>query len=349
MKNYKLLYYSILTVFLLGLYSCNSTKENMFSFDKKSFKSQYTRNESMQIGIENPENKAIDSIIFYLNEKNIGAQKGAGAFKFELKNQILGLQDVKALVYFEGKNQEIVSKIEIVSSIEPQLLNYKIVNTFPHDTTSFTEGFEFYGNDLYEGTGQKGTSRLLKTQYQTGKIVDYIKLDNQYFGEGITILKDKVYQLTWQDKLGFIYDLKTWKLEKTFPFDQNIEGWGLTNDGTHLYQSDGTARIWTMDAATQKMVSHINVYSGSTKIESLNELEWMNGKLLANIWHKDAIVVIDPNSGAVEGIVDLSALHQKIKSKSEEAVLNGIAFKKSTNTIFVTGKNWDKTFEITLQ
>jgi glutamine cyclotransferase len=231
------------------------------------------------------------------------------------------------------------------SNIEPKLLNYTVLNTYPHDIASFTEGLEFYKDTLYESIGLYKSSKLLKTDYKTGRIYKSLKLDDRYFGEGITFINNKIYQLTWQEKTGFIYNANTWKLEKTFTYDKDIEGWGMTNDGKYIYQTDKTEKIWKMDPETQKMVDYVNVYSGDSKIPSINELEWINGKIYCNVWQKDAIAVVNPNSGAVEGILDMSGLRKLIQYPKAE-VLNGIAYNPKTKTIFITGKNWDKMFEI---
>jgi glutamine cyclotransferase len=264
-----------------------------------------------------------------------------------LKDQKLGYQNLKALVYYEGENSEATARIELVSNVQPKLLQYKIVNTYPHDTAAFTEGLEFYKDTLYESTGQKGSSFFRKYDYKTGKIYKQVDLDSKYFGEGITFLNDKLYQLTWQEKTGFIYNANTLKLEKTFAYDKDIEGWGMTNDGKYIYQTDKTEKIWKMDPDTQKMIDYINVYSGESKIKSINELEWINGKIYTNVWQKDAIAVVNPSNGAVEGILDLSGLRKLTKTTPDD-VLNGIAYNPKTKTIFVTGKNWDKLFEITV-
>ena len=219
------------------------------------------------------------------------------------------------------------------------------MNTFAHDTLAFTEGLEFYRDTLIESTGQKGISHFRKYDYKTGKIFKQVNLENEYFGEGITVINNKIYQLTWQSNVGFIYDANTLKKLKTFPYDKKIEGWGMTHDDKHIYQSDGTEKIWKMDPETQKMVDYINVYTNSNKIKSINELEWIDGKIYGNIWQKDAIAVINPTTGAVEGVLDLSGLRGKVKAKPED-VLNGIAYNPKNKTIFVTGKNWDKLFEI---
>jgi glutamine cyclotransferase len=235
----------------------------------------------------------------------------------------------------------------LVSNVTPKLLNFKIVNTYPHDTSSFTEGLEFFRDTLYEGTGLRGFSKLLKTDYKTGKIYKSLKLEDQDFGEGITFINNQLFQLTWEEKKGFIYNVDTWKVEKTFTYDKPIEGWGMTNDGKVIYQSDGTEKIWKMNPANQKMIDYVNVYSGSSKIKSVNELEYINGKIYCNIWQKDAIAVVNPENGKVEGIINLASLRKFIKYKEAE-VLNGIAYNPKTKTIFVTGKKWEKLFEISV-
>ncbi|HEY0090844.1 MAG TPA: glutaminyl-peptide cyclotransferase, partial [Flavobacterium sp.] len=293
----------------------------------------------------NPHAKAVDSIIYYVNDKNIGAVKGASKLTYELKDAKLGYQNLKALVYFEGKTSEAEDRIELVSDVQPSLLSYTVVNTYPHDITSFTEGLEFYRDTLYESGGQYGTSKLFKYDYKTGKVFKNQNLEAKYFAEGITIIDNKIYQLTYKENTGFIYNANTWKLEKTFTYDKKVEGWGMANDGKFIYQSDGTEKIWKMDPQTQKMVDYVNVYSESGKIKSVNELEFINGKLYGNIWQKDAIAVIDPANGAVTAILNLADLRKELKNPNAE-VLNGIAYNPKTKTLFVTGKNWDKLFEI---
>ncbi len=345
MKNYNLLSFILLGTILISCNGSKNTTEKHFSFDDSKFKKHYYNEDALSLGLVNTENKKIDSIIYYVNDKNIGSKKGLDKINFDLKDQKLGYQNLKALVYFEGESQEITSRVELVSNIQPKLLNYTIVNTFAHDTLNFTEGLEFYRDTLYESTGQKGSSYFRKYNYKTGKVFRQIDLDKQYFGEGITMLNDKIYQLTWQSNVGFVYNANTLKLEKTFNYDKPIEGWGMTNDGKFLYQSDGTEKIWKMDAETLKMIDYVNVYSGSSKIKSVNELEFIYGKIYGNIWQKDAIAVINPENGAVEAVLNLVGLRKFVKNKTAE-VLNGIAFNPKTKTLFVTGKHWDKIFEI---
>lgn len=345
MKNYK-----ALSIILLGLAlgSCGDSKKNAssyFSFNNSDFKEHYQSNDKVNLEINNSQNKTIDSIIYYVNDVKITSVEGNNKTTIDLKNKKLGYQNLKALVYFEGDNVAVSDRIELVSDISPKLLTYKIVNTYPHDTDSYTEGLEFYKDTLYESGGSYNKSKFFKYDYKTGKKFNQVNLDGKYFGEGLTIINNKLYLLTWKENTGFIYNPNTFKLEKTFTFDKNIEGWGMTNDGKNIYHSDGTEKIWTMNPETQKMTDYINVYTNSSKIKSVNELEWIDGKIYGNIYQKDAIAVIDPKSGSVEAVIDLSALKNQIKNK-EADVLNGIAYNPKTKTIFVTGKNWEKMFEI---
>ncbi|CAM2984311.1 glutaminyl-peptide cyclotransferase [Flavobacterium frigoris] len=344
--------YNFLSFILLGiaLVSCNDQKKGentVFTFDISTFKEQYQPQEAINLGVSNLNTKKVDSVIYYVNDKKIASKKGLDTFKFEFKDQKLGYQNLKALVYYEGQNAEATARVELVSNIQPKLLKYKIVNKYPHDTLSFTEGLEFYRDTLYESTGQKESSYFRKYDYKTGKVYYQHDLDKKYFGEGITFINGKLYQLTWQEKTGFIYNANTLKLEKTFAYEKDIEGWGMTNDGKYIYQTDKTEKIWKMDPETQKMIDYVNVYSGSSKIKAINELEWINGKIYTNVWQKDAIAVVNPTTGSVEGILDMSGLKKLVKNTNAD-VLNGIAYNPKTKTIFVTGKYWDTLFEITV-
>jgi glutamine cyclotransferase len=336
----------------LGVIS-NSCKEdenalkNLFSIENASIKPILKLEESIYLVLQNKENKTIDSVVYYINEKRVGSVRGNEKLPFALKNQKLGNQSIKALIYFEGKNIDITSGFSIYASNEPKILNYTIVNTYPHDINAYTQGFEFYNGTLLEGTGQYKESTLRKTDYKTGKVTEQIKLDDKYFGEGITVLKDKIYQLTWKEKTGFVYDAITFKLEKTFSFE--TEGWGITNDGEKLYMSDGTEKIYIINPDTFKVEDFINVYTNGAKIEAVNEMEWINGRIWANIYQKDAIAVINPKTGAVENVINCSELRSKVTQHPELDAFNGIAFNPITKTYFVTGKNWDKTFEIVVE
>ena len=344
MKNFKTLTFILLSLLLVKCIDKNNAK-NIFSIDETAFKAMFHNTDTLQLSLKNEQNKVIDSIVYSLNDKKIGAVKNNSKFNYVLKNQKLGYQNIKAIAYFEGQNTETSSRIEIFSAIEPKIVTYTILNTYPHDTKSFTEGLEFYNGFLYESTGQNGSSYIGKTDYKTGKTVQKVNLDAKYFGEGITFLNGKLFQLTWKDSTGFIYNANTMQLEKSFQFDKKIEGWGMTNDKTNMYQSDGTEKIWKMNPENQKIIDYINVYTNSTKLTKINELEWINGKIYANIWLKDTVIIINPENGSVEALVDFSGL-RKLTNVTPDDNLNGIAYNPATKTIFVTGKNWDKMFEV---
>ncbi|PAM93873.1 glutamine cyclotransferase [Flavobacterium sp. IR1] len=345
--------YNFLSIILLGitLIGCGDTKKgenSLFNIDDSAFQAHFLQEEAVSIAILNPNSKEIDSIVYFVNDKKVGSQKGSQKFNFPLKDQKLGYQYLKATVYYGSNSSDATKRIELVSNVTPKPFKYKVVNTYEHDAKAFTEGLEFYKDTLYESTGQEGASFIKKYDYKTGKIYKQIDLDKKYFGEGITFINDKLFQLTYQNKVGFIYDAKTLKLEKTFNYEKEIEGWGMTNDGKYIYQTDGTEKIWKVDPATQKMIDYVNVYSGTSKIKAINELEWINGKIYTNVWFKDAIAVVNPDSGAVEGILDMSGLRKLMTGVKTDDVLNGIAYNPKTKTIFVTGKNWNKMFEISV-
>lgn len=348
MKKYNFLATILLGITLIGCGDKNKTENSLFNIDDSAFPAHFLPQESISLGVLNPKSKKIDSISYFLNDKKIGSTKNTEKFKFELKDLRLGYQYIKATVYFGPESSDATKRIEVVSDVKPQLLKYKIINTYPHDKKSFTEGLEFYKDTLYESTGQEGASFIRKYDYKTGKTFKQINLDQEYFGEGITFINGKLFQLTYKNKKGFIYNANTLKLEKTFDFEKDIEGWGMTNDGKYIYQTDGTEKIWKVNPATQKMTDYLNVYSGTSKIKAINELEWINGKIYTNIWFKDAIAVVNPTSGAVEGILDLSGLRKLMTDVTKDDVLNGIAYNPKTKTILVTGKNWSKMFEITV-
>jgi len=354
MKNYNFLYIILLGITLVNCGDTKKGENSLFTFNKSNFKEQYQPQEAIELGILNPNAKEIDSIVYYVNDKKVGTRKGVEKLSLELKDQKLGYQNLKALVYFESDNSEATERIELVSNVQPKLLKYTIVNTYPHDIEAYTQGLEFYRDTLYEGTGngegkktgKRGISSLRKTNYKTGEIYKKVELTEQYFGEGITILSNKVYQLTWLNNVGYVYNADTFRKEKTLPYYKNMQGWGLTNDGQNLYMTDSSERIRILNPENFKEIDYINVYSAGTKIKAVNELEWIDGKIYGNIYQKDAIAIINPKNGAVEGIINLVDLTKKISKLPDTDVLNGIAYNPKTKTIFVTGKNWDKMFEI---
>ena len=221
---------------------------------------------------------------------------------------------------------------------------FTIVKKYPHDHRAFTQGLAIANGQLYEGTGKTGSSSLRQVDLETGKVERSVPLNDIYFGEGITILNDKVYQLTWQNRMGLVYDLKTFALEKTFQYTG--EGWGLTTDGQSLIMSDGTSVIRFLDPNNFQVIKRISARTSQGKVDKLNELEFINGEIWANLWYEDRIARISPVSGGVLGWIDLSSLYPRSRRTTAEDVLNGIAYDSENDRLFVTGKNWPALFEI---
>ena len=179
----------------------------------------------------NNKNKTIDSVVYFSNGERLGSVKGNEKFSLDLNGKKLGYHQLKALVYFDKDTVSTKTRIEVASGVVPKLLKYTVVNSYPHDVNAFIEGYEFYNDTLIESTGLKGKSYFAKVDYKTGQLFKKVDLDAQYFGEGITIINDKVYKLTWENQEGFVYDAKTMKKIKSFKYDKPVEGWGMTNDG----------------------------------------------------------------------------------------------------------------------
>ena len=231
-----------------------------------------------------------------------------------------------------------------IKYLTPENISYSILKVYPHDTSSFTQGLIIYNGNMYEGTGEKGSSKLLKVDYTTGKIEKSISLDDKYFGEGISILHDTVYQLTWKEKTVFLYDLNFKKL-KEIPF--NTEGWGITNDGKQLIVSDGSSNLYFYEPGSFKLLRMQGITEAGNPAFNINELEYIDGFIYANQWQYNYILKINPSNGQVVGKVDLTEVVNRVRAKDPKAdFLNGIAYNAETKKIYVTGKRWPELYEI---
>jgi glutamine cyclotransferase len=285
---------------------------------------------------------AIDSVLYAIN-----GQKSSKNNQFDLSNKRLGVHTISAIVFYNGnKNKKVTNTVLHLAAKSPITYKYEIVNEYPHDANAFTQGLEYHNGYLYESTGLHKQSSLRKVELETGKVLEKIDLESKYFAEGMTIKDNKIYQLTWQSNQGFIYDLNKFEFEKVFGYGKSIEGWGLTHDDTHLIKTDGTERMWFINTDTYKEDYFIETYTNKRKVDKLNELEYINGKIFANVWQKNYILIVNPKNGAIDGILDLNGLQSKAGQRGEDNVLNGIAYDKENNRLFVTGKKWNKLFEI---
>lgn len=219
-----------------------------------------------------------------------------------------------------------------------------IFDSFPHDPAAFTQGLTYRDGFLYESTGRYGKSSLRKTNPTTGKILARTDLPRKFFGEGLTIIGDSVYQLTWKSGRGFIYGKED--LKRRGEFTYSTEGWGLTDDGTHLIMSDGTEKLYFLSPKNFEVTKVLSVKENGSAVARLNELEYVEGRIYCNIWHSDDIVIVDPESGIVKRRISFGQLRERLSLSSDAGVLNGIAWKPSSRTFLVTGKNWSEVFEI---
>jgi len=238
------------------------------------------------------------------------------------------------------------SKEYIPATNEITRYTYEIVQTYPHDRNAFTQGLVFEDGILYEGTGLRGRSTIRKVVLETGEGLQLLELYGQFFGEGITIWKDRIIQLTWQSNTGFVYKKDTFELIDKFTYP--TEGWGITHDGTHLIMSDGSSTIYFRDPESLQEIDRIEVFAGSGPVVRLNELEYVQGEIYANIWQTDYIARIDPKTGRVTGWINLTGLLKPEVLNQPVDVLNGIAYDSKNDRLFVTGKLWPTLFEIKL-
>ena len=345
MKNTTYIALLFLAIFCSSCGSKNQNANTLFAIEIQDNKKAISNAETLNFRVKSKKGDPIDTVIFNVNGQEIPANNNLEG-SFDFSNTTLGNKVISAEIKSGSMTYRVSKSITVLSSLKPIVYDYKILETYPHAINAYTQGLEFVGDVLYESTGQYGESSLRKTDYKTGRVEKNIPLDGQYFAEGLTIVKDKLYQLTWRENMGFIYDLETLEKTGTFAYNKSKQGWGLCNDGTSLYKSDGTSKIWKLNSETLAEEGYIEMYTNTSKIDNVNELEWINGAIYANIYTKPAIAIIDPSNGAVKGVINLKGLKKKVTQHNKLDVLNGIASKGEPNIIYVTGKNWDKLFKI---
>ena len=341
-----------LTLFIISvfLFSCGNKKENK-AVSNSSFNSPESGQLVKSGALVNIDlaysDGLIDSIQYFVDAKKINTKADTSIYQLKTTDLPLGSRLITAKIFRKGVLEEVSANIVLASSKVPKRYGYKIINTYNHSINSYTEGLEFHDGFFYEGTGTEGKSKLMKVSLD-GKILKEISLDGQYFGEGITVIGNKIIQLTYTEKVGFEYDKVTFKLLKTFPYNHAAEGWGLTFDGETVYNTDGSNRIFLLDKNTYQPKSFIEVYDNVGPVNSLNELEWIDGKIYANIYQSELVAIINPKTGEVEAYINFIGLPKGLVADEGNDVLNGIAYDKKGKRLFVTGKNWDKLFHIEL-
>jgi glutamine cyclotransferase len=291
----------------------------------------------------------IDSVVFFLaGSREHACHEEPYRFEFNTGNRPVGILPIRAVSWLPGGQREYHNlQVILLSDLVPENLPYRIVNVYPHDIKAYTQGLTFEDGYLYEGTGQYNESSLRKVEIKTGEPVRLTMLAGDIFGEGITIFNNRIYQLTYKSQVGFVYEKETFKrIQKVYY--QNKEGWGLTHDGTHLIMSDGSNRIYYMDPSYFTEIRQLEVYDNKGPVSRLNELEYIEGKIFANIYGEYEIVIIDPETGKVSGKLDMSGILGEAERHSRIDVFNGIAWDPDKRMLYVTGKYWPSLFEVSI-
>ena len=296
-----------------------------------------------------------DSIVYLVDSVRVGSSKDSTGLSLKTDSMALGPRVITARVYQEGKKQEVSTNIVLLPSKAPEEYTYKVLKTFPHDTSCYTEGLVYQDGFLYESGGgyltppggeeADGQSSLRKVELNTGKVLNKVMIDPKVFAEGISIVGNKIIQLTWKEKIGYVYEKDSFKLLNTFQNNVGIEGWGMCFDGKKLYMDDSSNRIWFLDKDTYRQTGFIDVYDDRGPVNEINELEFIDGKIYANVYRTNYIIVIDPKTGAVLERMDMSALYPEPRTPPAE-VLNGIAYDASGKRIFITGKKWQHLYQV---
>jgi len=345
MNSMKLSFAAILFVLIN---SCGGTSDitQLFDIQLEGKKKQFQKGQSVGVAILNKKDKEIGEPEYSIDGNVL--QKVNGKLTFDIKK--LGSKKLVAKIPYENKVVEISKSIKILAQKSPEIYTYTITNTYPHDPGAYTQGLEFSDGFLYESTGKKGHSTLRKVDFKTGEVLENIKLENSIFGEGITILNDKIYQLSWQSGIGYVYNKSDLTKIETFTYGDSKQGWGFCNDGEKLFKSDGTEKIWYLDPQTLVETGYIEIVTNKSIFNKANELEYVDGKIYANVYGKESMMIIDAASGAIEGVINFGGL-KKLIAKGEEwdeqnSVLNGVAYHPERKSFFVTGKNWNKLFEV---
>lgn len=342
MKNRLTLVFSLLSV--LSLIGCKTGKLEFVS-PVSGHRALY--GETLKITLHFPQPQ-LDSVIYSVDGTILEKRQDTSSLLLDTKNLALGDRSLTAKVYVNGKEDIAYSNIRVLPEAAKNY-GFEVVNTYPHAIDAYTQGLQFADGFLYESTGSPhGTelkTSLRKVELTTGKVLQKEEIDGDHFGEGMTIVGNKIVFLTWRSNIGFFYDKSTFKQLGTFQYGNSKEGWGLTYDGNHLIKSDGSERLYFLHPETGQEQNFITVYDENGAVDNLNELEYIDGKVYANVYQQDIIVIINPQTGIVEGKINLVGLYTENRQQYDNE-MNGIAYDPVAKRLFVTGKLWSKLFEI---
>lgn len=319
------------------------TQKNKLEFLHPDSGKRIAYGEQVKLTLNFP-NLVIDSVVYSVDGNVLVTKQDTGSVMFDSKRYGLGDRSLSAKVYAEGKEDIAYSNV-VVLPPAAQNYSFEVIQSYPHDINAFTQGLQYENGILFESTGRYEQSQLRKVDLQTGKVLKYIALDSKYFGEGMTLLGDKIVQLTWRENIAIIYNKNTFERIGSFNYGNSKEGWGLTYDGKHMIKSDGSNLLYFLNATTGTEESSIAVYDENGAVGNLNELEFIDGKVYANVYGQEVIVIINPGTGAVEGRINLVGMYNENRQPVDNE-LNGIAYDAVGKRLFVTGKLWSKIFEI---
>jgi glutamine cyclotransferase len=352
----------VIAILLFALYvgGCNPDKKNRkpgkkaitavnyASITTPSLYGKYPCGQEIQVFYSVSEDApGVDSLVFQVNGQFV-SKAGFTDAKVFIKTEGFqtGTQQLTMVTYYNDQTKETDrSYFVLLPDIIPEKINYTVVNTWPHDKQAYTQGLFYHEGWLYESTGQWGQSSLRKVNISNGEVQLTMPVDNKLFAEGIALLDNKIYQLTYKSQTGFVYTIQDFSLVKQFTYP-NAEGWGLTSDSSVLIMSDGTHKLYFIDPHSFKTFKELEVYNQNGQVTRLNELEYVKGKIYANVYGEQYIVRINPETGTVEAILDLNGILDARYHHPELDVLNGIAYNDHTGHFYVTGKNWPLLFEI---
>ncbi len=346
-----------ITALLIFGCSCNRKKDTQNSFTvSPEAGTTFKSGTAVTLKAHYTLNYKPDSIVYFVDSLRVGSKKDSTALTINTDKMPLGPRVITAKIYKTGKIEEASTNIVLLAAKAPDELSFKVVKTYPHDTSCYTEGLVYQDGFLYESGGgyfeppsgepKDGQSSLRKVDLTSGKVIKKVMVDPKVFAEGISIVGNKIIQLTWIQKIGYVYDKDTFKLLKTFPNNVGVEGWGMCFDGEKLYMDDKTNRIWFLNKEDYHAIGYIDVYDDKGPVDSINELEFIDGKIYANIYLTNKIIVIDPKTGAVLQSVDLTNLYPEDKRPVNANVLNGIAYDSNAKRLFITGKKWPNLYQV---
>jgi glutamine cyclotransferase len=339
-----------LTIALLAAMGCGDKNQSANLSISPDSGNNYKQGEKVAVKVSYSASYKPDSVVYYLDSTRFTSRKDSSAIDLSTGDLSLGTKVITAKAYSAGKAEEVSTNINVLAAKAPEDYTFEVVKTFAHDTASYTEGLEYHDGIFYESDGgrasqEEGRSSLRKTEV-SGKVIQKIDMDPEIFAEGITLIGDKIVQLTYTEKIGLVYDKSNLKLLSKFSYTIGKEGWGLCNDGAKIYNTDGTSRIFILDKNDYHQTGYIDVYDDKGPVNNLNELEYIDGLLYANIYQTRYIVAIDPKTGAVVRKIDFTTLYPEDQKAPNADVLNGIAWDAAGKRMFITGKKWPNLYQI---